>query len=904
MKSLRIITCIFVFACFDMLIARAQHEWSTWVFGQNAAITFMNQRGRTGNPRVIPSPPVRQDEGTAVYCNPRTGALELYTDDFNIRNADGTIVQPGGRRGFGPSSAQAALMLPVPGDPNQVYCFEAPDLTAPPYPHRDYHYSRLVRESAADPWRVADSSVFLIGGGTERIAATIDATRGRVIVATFAEAGGVDLWHIEKTGLVGRRYHHRLERPITVFAQTKWSRDGKYLVVADTITRIIETNHDVPSMRTLCAINVNTIPSLRGEDTRRVVYGAAISPNNSFLYLTIRVGTSRGYLLQFDLRGGFDNVERTGIPLRTFDVSRRGWPPALQNGPDGRIYWPNDRFLGCIQFPDRWGLDCGIEMQFLHLGAGRALDGLPTVVERFYSSVEDPKADMMHTFSCEQHKLVLNATISGEVIDTVWYIPGLTPDSVRGTSTLEIRNVPGGTFTAFLVMTGTRQRVVDSLELFLRPGAGYSIPRDTTVCRSSDVTIATTGIRNIRWSPANVVDNPTASTVTLRNLQSDVTLVVQATDERECAVSDTLRIRVHRANIAMLWPQPACAGVPVEVRPERGTVVEWLHNVPAADRHSASLRLVPFEPTEVVAVLSDGYCTDTIRGTITIQPPPVVSADPVEAVCPGTPTRVRVQGGDAWQWDPHPDIDRLDVQDPMISPSATTTYGFTVLFADGCVSRGSVTVPTLNEYRIPVRASNAVLNVGGSGTIRVDATNWKNEHRYGLTWPHAHLAVTGAQGADGFSFAAGTVSDTVWLDVAGDAVQRTVHLDVLSMLAPNLEFNVVPVLRRADSCAILVAEPGTIDARSCTGALRLVRFTNSLQVAIVTADGREYVQGAMDAQVPVTLRVYSTSGVLLDQHAWHGVTSFSVPLDRSQGTVVFAVVETPTERRVLPVVLR
>lgn len=904
MKSLRIITVLLLLGCLSWVDALAQHEWSTWVFGHNAAITFMNHRGRTGNPRVIPAPPVRQDEGTAVYCTPRTGVLELYTDEYNIRHADGTIVQPGGRRGFGPSSAQAALMLPVPGDPNQLYCIEAPDLTAPPFLHRDYHYTRLVRESPSEPWRVADSSVFMIGGGTERIAATIDATRGRVIVATFAEAGGVDLWYIESTGLVGRRYHHRLERPITVFAQTKWSRDGRYLVVADTVTRIIETNHDAPSMRTLCAINVNTIPSLRGEDTRRVVYGAAISPNNNFLYLTIRVGTSRGYLLQFDLRGGFDNVERTGIPLRTFDVSRRGWPPALQNGPDGRIYFPNDRYLGCIQAPDKWGLECGIEMEYLHLGSGRALDGLPTVVERFYTAVDDPKADMTHTFSCEQHTLVLNAKISGEVIDTVWYVPGLTPDSVRGTATLEIPNVPGGTFTAYLVMTGPRTRVVDSLELFLRPGAGYSIPKDTIVCRGSDVVITTTGIRNIRWNSSQIVERISATSIRLWDLRRDVMLVVEAIDERECGVSDTLRIRVHHADVAMRWPEPACVGVPVELRPERGTVVEWLHNVPLTDRHAPWLRVIPLEPITISAVMTDGRCVDTVTATITIKSPPIVVADQVAPVCPGTPVRVRVQSGDAWQWDPHPDIDRLDVQDPIITPSATTSYGFTVLFADGCVSRGSVTVPTLNEYPVPVRASNATLSVGGTGTVRVESTNWMNEHRYGLAWPHAHLSVADVHGVAGFSFVSGSDYDTLWFDGRTANASNDVRVDVLSLLAPNLEFTVQPVLHRADSCAILVAEPGVIDARSCSGAMRLVRFTNALQVAIATNGGVDYVQGVMDALVPVTLRLYSPTGELLAQHAWHGETQFSVPLTRSLGPFVFAVVESPTERHVLPVVLR
>jgi len=905
MKLLRTITIALCLGVVNAASVYAQHEWSTWVFGHNSAITFMNQRGRIAAPRVIPSPPIRQDEGTAVYCNPKTGALELYTDDYNIRHADGGIVQPGGRRGFGPSSAQAALMLPVPGDPNQVYCIEAPDLTSPPpHLHQDYHYTRLIRASATDPWMVADSSVFLTGNGTERIAATIDATKRRVILATFAKSGAIDLWHIDPTGLPQRRYHHRLDAPITVFAQTKWSRDGRYLVVADSVTRIVETLHDVPLMRTLCAINIMNIPTLRGEDSRRVVYGAAISPDNSFLYLTLRVGASRGYLMQFDLRAGFDNLERTGIPLRTFDVSRRGWPPALQNGPDGRIYFPNDKFLGCIQFPDKWGLECGIEMQYLHLGTGRALDGLPTVVERFYSSVDDPRAEMTHSFSCEQHQLSLTASIAGDARDTVWFVPGLTPDSVRGTATLQIPNVPGGTFMAYLSMNGPRFRVVDSLELFLRPGAGYSIPRDTQVCRGSDVTIATTGIRNIRWSPPNAVSNAAGATITLRDLRSDVTLHVEALDERDCAVSDTLHIRVQHANVAMAWPQAECLGVPIEIHPSKGTVVEWLHSVPAEQRHQPWLRMIPFEATTVIAVMSDGICTDTVRGVIGIKPPPVVTAQDVEAVCPGTPVRVAIDGGDSWQWDPHPDIDRLNVASPVITPTITTTYGFTAFFNDGCISRGSVTVPTLSEYDVPIRASNAVLDVGGTGTVRVQAAKWMNEHRYGLSWPHAHLLVTDVLGVDSFSFVSGSMADTVWFDAPLGGEQQEVRINVLSLLAPNLEFTVEPVLRRADNCAILVAEPGTVDARSCSGSLRLIRFTGTLQVAIVASGGIDYVQGAMDAQVPVTLRLYSPSGEMLEQHAWHGATQFSVPLRQALGPFVFAVVETPTERRVLPVVLR
>jgi len=907
MKSLRNITFFLLCTLMHLQPMAAQFEWSTWVFGHNGAISFVNDRGRIGDPRVIAGPAIRQEEGTAVFCHPRRGTLELFTDDAYIRDGSGTIVPPSGKRGFGSSSAQAALFLPVPGDPNKVYCIEAPDLTSPPpYPHRSYHYSRLERSHVSAPWRVVDSSVVLSDDGTERIAATFDVTNARVVIATFRESGSVDFWHITAFGLTRLVFNHKLASRLTPFAQTKWSRDGQYLVIADSVTRILQVNHDVMQVRNVANINIMNVPALQSVESRRLVYGAAISPNNNFLYLSIRVGSFRGYLMQFDLRNGMANAEQSGVILATFDLSKRSWPPALQNGPDGRIYLPNEKYLGCIQFPDRWGLECGLDMNNLHLGGGRALDGLPTVVERFFSAIEEPKAELSHSFACTSQALVLKAIITGEALDTVWYVPGLTPDSVRGTATLQIPDVPAGTYVAYLTMTGPRYRVVDSIELSLLPGATYSIPRDTTVCAGSDIHIATSGIRNVQWLPASAVDNAQGTRVSLRNLQQDVTLVVKAVDERECDVSDTIYIRVRHADVALTVPPPACTGVPVVVQPQRGYVLQWLEGASPSQSKAQTLIVVPTERTVVVAEMTDGFCIDTVTAVINISPPPSVAISPsiIDPVCPGTPVRLRVFDGIAWQWDDHEDLDRTDIADPLVAPTTTTTYAVTVYHADGCVSRDSVTIETIDTYPVFVRVLGATLDVGGNGIIRLESQRWYGEHAYGVRWPRGHLWFESVTPSLVTSISRGVEFDTLWLNNVTSDLPPTIEVRVLALLGPLQRFAVQPVLKPSDHCAKLQATDGVVDATSCGKLSRLVRYTSPTVVRNVTNANGTFLEGALDPIVSANVRVFTSTGQLVAQTNWHGMSDYQLAMEPSWGTVVFAVVETAAERIVLPVVLR
>ncbi len=101
--------------------AFGQYENHVWYFGEeNIGIKFDLD---TNEPQAYNFHQPLNREGCSIATNPTTGEVLFYTDGRTVYNAQNLIVENGEDLGACPSSAQAAVIVPVPGSCNEYYVF-------------------------------------------------------------------------------------------------------------------------------------------------------------------------------------------------------------------------------------------------------------------------------------------------------------------------------------------------------------------------------------------------------------------------------------------------------------------------------------------------------------------------------------------------------------------------------------------------------------------------------------------------------------------------------------------------------------------------------------------------------------------------------------------------------------
>ena len=159
---IRILLLPLVFFISTSLFAQ-QGSNQTWYYGKFGGIKFTN---------AIPSPitgKLDTWEGCAVYCDPNTGNVLLYSDGKKLFLPDGSIVPGGDSLKSGISSTQCCIFIPDPANAKRVYLFTAPDLTGQGTTHSKSYYSHISLENTPT---ILLSNVELQDNMSEKLAGT------------------------------------------------------------------------------------------------------------------------------------------------------------------------------------------------------------------------------------------------------------------------------------------------------------------------------------------------------------------------------------------------------------------------------------------------------------------------------------------------------------------------------------------------------------------------------------------------------------------------------------------------------------------------------------------------------------------------------------------------------------
>lgn len=370
MKKKYILPILFLFVSLQLF---AQQYADKWYFGSKATMDFTG-----GSPVAINTSEMDAGEGSASIADPVTGELLFYTDGISVWNSNNVVMPNGIGLAGGLSSTQAALIVPMPGSPDEYYIFTTDQIGGT----QGLRYSIVNMTLDGGDGNVTAKNILLKTPVTEKVTAVQDAgtsdfwllTHGWDNDAFYAfkiSSAGIDSAVVSNVGLI-----HNNDVIQNSYGQMKFNPCGDKVALAAGYLNTVEIfDFDVV---TGLVSNPKTI------SYSDHVYGIEFSPNSDVLYVsTYEVNAN---LVQYDLTIADLNtmISSAEIVSTTPDI----YP--LQRGPDGKIYVCRSfsQYLGVIHQPDNVGsvacnyIEMGFDLDPGFMGYNSAL-GLPNFVASY-----------------------------------------------------------------------------------------------------------------------------------------------------------------------------------------------------------------------------------------------------------------------------------------------------------------------------------------------------------------------------------------------------------------------------------------------------------------------------------------------------------------------------------------
>lgn len=359
---------------------------NNWVFGNQARIDFTGVSLLA--PNIINGVLINQPEGCASISD-NSGNLLFYTDGQTVwdnTNTPSPVVLGGN-----PSSTSSAIILPVPGTPNQYYIFCV---------------DSVLLGGGTDGLSVNTVTVQNIGGITVSVATNLATPTSEKVCSTIKD-NCVDFWlvtcgrgdnnffvyDITNSGITQLPVQNPAGSPnIGVYGYMKFSKSGRYLAVANSETNIATTSVEMyffdKSTGTISFLYTILIPPT-AQVNWKGVYGLEFSDNERYLYFShiILSGASpstTSEIYQYDLL--LRNYVNTNNPIASFNGSFGALQIAPDNGSgivDKPIYITKrgSSNLDAILNPNNSFPSNNYTSNQINLGAATTDAGLPTLVQ-------------------------------------------------------------------------------------------------------------------------------------------------------------------------------------------------------------------------------------------------------------------------------------------------------------------------------------------------------------------------------------------------------------------------------------------------------------------------------------------------------------------------------------------
>ena len=198
---------------------------------------------------------------------------------------------------------------------------------------------------------------------------------------------------------------------------------------------------------------------------------------------------------------------------------------------------------------------------------------------------------------------------------------------------------------------------------------------DDTICLGQSINLNASGGTIYSWSPseglsATNISNPIASPT------STTTYTVTVTDINSCSATDNIVITVNPLPAANAGLDVAiCNGNSTTLNASGGNTYSWSPSTNLSDPYISNPNASPPSTTTYTVTVSDlNNCSATDDVIITLLNPTPIDAGTNVAICAGSNTQLNAIGGLIYSWFPASGLSNTAINNPIASPSVTTTY--------------------------------------------------------------------------------------------------------------------------------------------------------------------------------------------------------------------------------------
>ena len=195
------------------------------------------------------------------------------------------------------------------------------------------------------------------------------------------------------------------------------------------------------------------------------------------------------------------------------------------------------------------------------------------------------------------------------------------------------------------------------------------------ICAGEEVQLFAWGSEDLYWEPSTTLS---ATDIPDPIATPTVTTTYTAVDENECGAAEvSVTVTVSEVELELSTPGVAiCQGESINITAEGGEEYLWEPPVGISDPTSDNVTASPLVTTQYTITATDQYgCDDTENVLITVVQgvPGGVVHEPIE-MCEGYSVSLPSSDGDAWLWEPSINLSQDNVQNPLATPEANTTY--------------------------------------------------------------------------------------------------------------------------------------------------------------------------------------------------------------------------------------
>jgi gliding motility-associated-like protein len=408
---------ILFFLVFTIGGVSAQGETSNWYFGENAGVRFNND----GSVTALNDGNLNTVEGCTSISD-SNGQLIAYTDGITVYNRKHQVVQNGVGLFGDPSSAQSAIMVPKPEDPNIYFIFTVDTSINENDPDFGLNYSVLDISLNGGNGAITQKNINLLQDSSEKITGVIkDCFEKSIWVISLGSENNNGAFYdtyycyeVSSTGIV--------TTPIKNTFPNLFIRDGRgYLKLSSDGTKMASANANdglyLYDFDAKTGILSNEI-FISNPTPNQIAYGVEFSNNNRFLYLNSHNNSnnqpSNASLIQYDITA--TNISASAVVID----QREAYRGALQMAENGKIYRTNPisysegvPFLSVINNPSELGAAANYQHNTVSLNGRLAMQGLPPFIQSFFNKtdlIKNPDGTTSSTLTvCQNDGFILEA---------------------------------------------------------------------------------------------------------------------------------------------------------------------------------------------------------------------------------------------------------------------------------------------------------------------------------------------------------------------------------------------------------------------------------------------------------------------------------------------------------------